>query len=234
MPERLAVEQLDCFFWACQRAHMKRFFSTKMPGLQFLTNVMIFSLIGLLPVLFVYVLLAPGFSSALINGGPALSRFLRQVLTNGLPVIFIINYVSFFLFAVLNEKGADGREPAVFIVSDVAIRIALFLVLHALIYVLSASWFGSFGGSRATALSVVAPTLARSALFENISGVYLYATLVSALPLYATAAGRSAILQPFVGLFPKNVGTVLIALAAFVSAALCLTTIATFVIYLQS
>jgi hypothetical protein len=32
----------------------------------------------------------------------------------------------------------------------------------------------------------VAPTLARSAFFENVSGVYLYATLVSAIPLYVS------------------------------------------------
>ncbi|MFP7675630.1 hypothetical protein ACG74X_20030 [Marivita sp. S0852] len=213
---------------------MQRFFSTKMPGVQFVVNVLVFSLIGLLPVLIVYVLRAPGFASALMDGGPTLSRFLRQVLTNGLPVVFFVNYVGFFLFAVLNAKDTNSRDPAVFILFDVVTRVALFLVLHAFIYVLSASWFGSFGGSRSTALSVVAPTLARSALFENISGVYLYATLVSALPLYATAAGRSPILQPFVGLFSKTVGTVLIALAAFVSAAMCLTTIAAIVMYLQS
>ncbi|WP_300038975.1 hypothetical protein [uncultured Roseobacter sp.] len=213
---------------------MQRFFSAKMPGVKFVMNVLVFSLIGLLPVLLVYVMRAPGFASALMDGGPALSRFLRQVLTNGLPVIFIVNYVGFFLFAVLNTKDANGRDPASFILLDLVIRVALFLVLHAFIYVLSASWFGSFGGSRATALSVVAPTLARSALFENISGVYLYATLVSALPLYVTAAGKSAILRPFVDLFPRNMGAVSVALLAFLSAAVCLTAIAAVILRLQS
>jgi len=33
----------------------------------------------------------------------------------------------------------------------------------------------------------VAPTLARPAFFENISGVYLYATLVSAMPLHVSS-----------------------------------------------
>ena len=84
---------------------MQRFFSTKMPGVNFVMNVLVFSLIGLLPVLLVYVMRAPGFASALMDGGPALSRFLRQVLTNGLPVIFIVNYVGFFL-GVLPGGGA--------------------------------------------------------------------------------------------------------------------------------
>jgi hypothetical protein len=212
---------------------MQRFFSTKMPDVKFVMNVLVFSLIGLLPVLIVYVMRAPGFASALMDGGPALSRFLRQVLTNGLPVIFIVNYVGFFLFAVLNTKDANGRDPVSFILLDLVIRVALFLVLHAFIYVLSASWFGSFGGSRATALSVVAPTLARSALFENISGVYLYATLVSALPLYVKAAGKSAILKPFVDLFPRNMGAASVALLAFLSAAVCLTSIAAVILRLQ-
>ncbi|WP_170848857.1 hypothetical protein [Pseudooceanicola nitratireducens] len=213
---------------------MQRFFSTKMPGVNFVMNVLVFSLIGLLPVLLVYVMRAPGFASALMDGGPALSRFLRQVLTNGLPVIFIVNYVGFFLFAMLKAKDTNSRDPAVFILFDVITRVALFLVLHAFNYVLSASWFGSFGGSRATALSVVAPTLARSALFENISGVYLYATLVSALPLYVTAAGKSAILRPIFDLFPKKMGAVSVALLAFLSAAVCLTATAAVILRLLS
>ena len=230
----MVAEKVDCCLSTCQPAHMQRFFSTKMPGVKFVMNVLVFSLIGLLPVLLVYVMRAPGFASALMDSGPALSRFLRQVLTNGLPVIFIVNYVGFFLFAVLNAKDTNSRDPAVFILFDVITRVALFLVLHAFIYVLSASWFGSFGGSRATALSVVAPTLARSALFENISGVYLYATLVSALPLYVTAAGKSAILRPFVDLFPRKMGAVSVALLAFLSAAVCLTAIAAVILRLQS
>jgi len=158
-----------------------------MSSAQFLKNVLLFSLAALLPVLSVYILLSPGFAPALVAGGPALVRFLRQVVTNGLPVVFVVNYVSFFLFAFMQRTDRKHRDPAVFVLLDLSIRAVLFIGLHALIYVFSADWFGSFGGSRATALSVVAPTLARSALFENISGVYLYATMVSALPLYVSA-----------------------------------------------
>jgi hypothetical protein len=61
----------------------------------------------------------------------------------------------------------------------------------------------------------VSPTLARSAFFENISGVYLYATMISALPLYVSALGGSEFLGPIVRRLPMNTGVMLLALAAF-------------------
>ena len=89
-----------------------------------------------------------------------------------------------------NDLGPDTPRKAGglgLIFTDMVMRVAVFILLHAVIYVASADWFGSFGGSKGTALRVVAPTLARSALFDNISGVYLYAVLLGALPIYAAA-----------------------------------------------
>ena len=160
-------------------------------------------------------------------------RFLRQVVTNGLPVVFVVNYVSFFLFAFMQRTDRKHRDPAVFVLLDLSIRAVLFIGLHALIYVFSADWFGSFGGSRATALSVVAPTLARSALFENISGVYLYATMVSALPLYVSAINQSTSLRPLVGLFPQKTGAAVFALLALLLSVVSLTLVAELIAHLQ-
>ena len=70
-----------------------------MPAALFVRNVLLFSIAALLPILALYVLRTPGFAAALADGGPPLLRFLRQVLTNGLPVVATINYVGFFLFA---------------------------------------------------------------------------------------------------------------------------------------
>lgn len=206
---------LDLKPYMCQRSYMQRFFSVDMPGIQFVSIVLAFSLAALLPVLCLYILLSPGFAAALAAGGPSLARFLRQVTTNGLPVVFAINYVSFFLFAVIQKPKVARRDTAFFVLVDILLRAILFPSLHALIYVLSADWFESFGGSRATALSVVAPTLARSAFFENISGVYLYATMISALPLYVSAFGQSEFLGPTVRRLPIKAGLMLLALFAF-------------------
>ena len=208
---------------------MERYFSTEMPALLFLRNVLVISLAGLLPVLGLYVFLSPGFASVLADGGPSLSRFLRQFVTNGIPVVVAVNYAGFFLFAVSKNQQRNHHDPAVYIAVDVVIRIGAFVGLHALIYMLSADWFGSFGGDRATALRVVAPTLARSALFENISGAYLYATLISAVPLYASSIRRSALLQPIASKIPFSSGNIAMAIIFFCLVALILTAIASVV-----
>ncbi len=147
---------------------------------------MIVSGAALVPILVVFVLTTPGFADLLGQSGAARGRFLRQVVTNGVPVTFLVNYCSFFLLAVLVDKGTHGWA-ALLILIDVPLRVMTFIFLHAVIYVLSAQWYGSFGGDKLQALQVVGPTLARAAAFENISGVYLYATLVGALPLYGLA-----------------------------------------------
>ena len=196
-------------------------------------NVLLFSLAALVPVVCLYVFLAPGFGSALLGGDPALGRFLRQVATNGLPVVFVINYVSFFLFAVAQQRTGHHRDPSMFVLVDIGVRVFLFLALHTLIYTFSADWFGSFGGSRKTALSVVAPTLARSAFFQNISGVYLYATMVSALPLYVTTIKQSQALRPYVRLGPRNVGVTILAILSFGLSVALLTVVAETIAYWQ-
>ena len=205
-----------------------------MPAAQFVRNVLLFSFASLLPVLMLYVLLAPGFAPALAAGGPALMRFLRQVATNGLPVVFAVNYVSFYLFAITKHAKAGPGDTASLVLADVVLRALLFPGLHALVYFLSADWFGSFGGNRSTALAVVSPTLARSAFFENISGVYLYATMISALPLYCSAIRRSETLRPIVHRFPMKTGVMLLALSAFASSVGLITIGAQAITFLQA
>ena len=202
---------------------MQRYFAIDMPGLRFARNTLVFSLFGLTPVLLAYVALTPNFGAILLGGGAPLGRFLRQVVTNGLPVVFLLNYVSFFLFAWSVAKPGKSYSLRLVLLIDLPVRVFGFVALHAAIYVLSADWFGSFGGRRTTALLVVAPTLVRSALFENISGVYLYATLVSALPLYVTAIDSSERLGQLAKVLPGRSGAVLFALVLFAFAVLALT-----------
>ena len=75
-----------------------------------------------------YVLLSPGFASALADGGLPLRRFLRQVLTNGLPVVVIVNYVGFFLFALSHELPENSRDPAAYIAVDFILSLLLSFV----------------------------------------------------------------------------------------------------------
>ncbi|KRS14874.1 hypothetical protein [Roseovarius indicus] len=210
---------------------MRKHFAINMPALRFARNTLVFSLLGLIPVLLAYVILTPGFGTLLLGGGPPLSRFLRQVVTNGLPVVFLLNYVSFFLFAWIVATPDRSYKLSFIVLADLPVRVLSFVGLHALIYVLSADWFGSFGGSRASALRVVAPTLVRSFLFENISGVYLYATLVSALPLYVTAVENSEGLGQLAKAFPGRSGSVLFAFVIFAFYVIAMTAFAALLVW---
>ncbi|WP_339403468.1 hypothetical protein [Cognatishimia coralii] len=144
----------------------------------------------------------------------------------------MINYVSLFLYALsINEMR--GRDLIVFAATDVVARLALFFGLHTLVYVLSADWYDSFGGDRLIAISVVAPTLARSAYFENVSGVYFYATFVSAMPLYVTAIRQSNVLRKAVEPLPFVVGPFFLAAAIFVATAFLITILAEAILRIQ-
>lgn len=212
---------------------MERYFSPYLPAAEFARNTLIVSLLGLVPLLGLFVALTPGFASHLAKGGPALAMFLRQVLTNGLPVVFLVNFVGFFTFATVTAKPSRFRMSRCAILLDLPLRVALFFALHVVIYVLSADFFGSFGGSKSTALRVVAPTLARSALFENISGTYLYAVVLASLPVYASAFRNADSCGFATQSLPRGFAPWLSALIACSAFVIILTALAQLIIRLQ-
>lgn len=202
-------------------AWLDRHFSVALPFGRFARNIVLLSLAGLAPVLALYVALSPGLWGHLIATDAALGRFLRQIVTNGLPVVLILNAFSLILFAQLR---ASRLSPARTLAIDIAARIGAFIALHAVIYPASALLFGSFGGDPAQALRVVAPTLAQAAGFANLSGVYLYATLISAVALHMALIGAAA---QGLGLRVASMPVlILAALAIFGAQALLLTGVA--------
>ena len=70
-------------------------------------------------------------------------------------------------------------------------------------------------------------------VFENISGVYLYATMVSALPLYITTINQSQVLRPYVRLGPRNFAVTILAILSFGLSLALLTVVADTIAYLQ-
>lgn len=160
---------------------LDRHFAVDLPFSVFARNVALFSLAGLAPVLALYIALAPGLGPHLWSAGPALGRFARQIVTNGLPVVLVVNALGLILFAQLRARRL---APLGALALDIPVRTGAFVGLHLAIYPASALLFGSFGGDPGQALRVVGPTLAQAAGFVNLSGAYLYATLVSALPLH--------------------------------------------------
>ncbi len=179
-------------------AQLDRWFRLDMAFARFLLHVLIVSVAGLVPVLALYVALSPGFAAHLAGDGAALGRFARQIATNGLPVVIVVNYVGFVLFAARGRRGAVAMLGV-----DLVARAVAFVALHAVIYPASALWFGSFGGDPSQALRVMAPTLAQAALFENLSGVYLYAAALGTAPLVLAAlAGLTGARAPVTHLPP--------------------------------
>ena len=143
--------------------------------------------------------------------------------------MLVTNYVGFFLFAYARDNSSGTRDPALFAGADLLIRALLFFGLHVAVYLASADWFGSFGGSRSTALRVVGPTLARSAYFENISGAYLYATFLSALPVYVFWIERSVLTEWIGQRIPRKISSYLIGAAMVVLGAALVTVLSIFV-----
>jgi hypothetical protein len=204
-------------------ARLDRHFSVGLPLARFALNTILLSLIGLAPVLAIYIAMVPGFWSHLVHTEAALAGFARQILTNGLPVVFLVNAFSFSLFAQLR---AERLRPELALAADMAARIGAFIALHVLIYPASALIFGSFGGDPLLALRVVGPTLAQAAAFGNLSGVYLYATLVSAFPLHLVLAGAALLRSGYRD--PSLARLVILALSIFGLQALLLTGAAMF------
>ncbi|GGE27112.1 hypothetical protein SAMN05421774_11335 [Gemmobacter megaterium] len=167
-------------------AWLDRHFSVELPFLRFARNVVLLSLAGLAPTLALYIALSPGLWPHLLATDAALPRFVRQIATNGLPVVLVVNAFGLILFAQLRSRRLS---PACALAIDLPARIGAFIALHVVIYPASALMFGSFGGDPVQGLRVVGPTLTQSAAFANLSGVYLYATLISALPLHMAMVG---------------------------------------------
>ncbi|WP_071796162.1 hypothetical protein [Natronohydrobacter thiooxidans] len=201
-------------------AWLDRHFSVHLPFTRFARNVALLSLAGFAPVLALYIALAPGLGPHLWAAGPALGRFARQIVTNGLPVVFVVNALGLILFARLRARRI---APLPALARDIPARIGAFVALHLAIYPASAMLFGSFGGDPVQALRVTGPTLAQSAGFANLSGVYLYATLVSALPLHMALVGQVLTRGQRAAPFPV---LILAALVIFAAQALLLTVLA--------
>ena len=172
---------LSKFQYLCAQS-LENHFNLEIPFSRFFRNVLLLSCFSILPFLLIFILLSPGFLTLLTTNGTAFIRFNRQVLSNGVLVVFVINCIGFISAKALQTRLRQHAVRYLFL--DGFIRAILFVALHALIYVISADLFGSFGGDRLTALKVVGPTLQRAYAFENVSSVYLYGTLVGSYALY--------------------------------------------------
>ena len=171
---------------------MNRLFPKEIGLVRLAAQTFVASLLALFAVLALFVVKTPVFLETVLQDRALALAVMRQVMASGLPIVFVINLVGFSNFGALAHRHDAERGAAATIGMDLLTRGFLFFALHALSYYLAAVSYGSFGGDPATALRVVAPTLAGAALFSNLAGVYLYATAISALPFLMLALAKAA------------------------------------------
>ena len=159
-------------------------FSAQTGWLRFALQSFALSMIGLLLATGFYILTYPALRAGLMDDPMLLNAFLRQIMASGLLIVFVINAIGFANYRAFVTRGNDGRSTAAVLGADLFTRGFLFFGMHAISYYLAAEYYGSFGGNPLIALQVVAPTLAGAAHMGNLSGVYLWATAISALPFF--------------------------------------------------
>lgn len=176
---------------------LKPFLSHDEPALKFLRRVLVISAISVLMLLFVYSARVPELlvqvrtrDGVSLTWGP----IIRHILLNGLTVVFTVNYVSYSLYPwtiTWLEKDVTAVRAVLVSIFDIILRISLYFVSSAIVYSLFAKYFGSFGGSVETAVSSTFTTFLYSVSLGNMAGVYFYAAIVGAFPIYTLAIARA-------------------------------------------
>ncbi len=159
-------------------------FARDIGWLRFAVQSFVLSLIGMVLAAGFYIATYPALRMGLMDDPMLLNAFLRQVIASGLVTVFVINTIGFANYGAFVARGNDGRSTAAVLGADLFTRGLLFVGMHVIIYYLAAEYYASFGGNTLLALQVVAPTLAGAAHMGNLSGVYLWATAISALPFF--------------------------------------------------
>lgn len=168
---------------------VRAYFSGRLPALRFAANVMLFTISSMLLLLVIYVSLTPNFLSSLINDPMQRSQLLKQFVFDGLIKTFVANYIGFSVYSLRSERVDFDPVRSLFV--DVVIKVVVFIVLTAAIYVAYAKIQGAFSGKTGTALAAVGPTILLAAKFQNLTAVYLYSLALSSLPLYLAALLRA-------------------------------------------
>ena len=165
-------------------AVIERWFYRGITKSKLLTISFCLSVVSTFLLLVPYVSLRPGLWSALYNDSVLRGHFLSQIALSGFPIVLALNLLGFQRVVEWVDRQNPESHLATEVTLEVVTRMFFFFGLHFVIFYAAATVFGSFGGNPAHALAAVAPTLQGAAWLGNLSGVYFYATAVSAVPLY--------------------------------------------------
>ncbi len=168
---------------------MDKYFSIKLPAVKFVLNTFIFSSAAAAVLFIAYTAMHPGFSMQLLEDKTARALFFRQFFLDGIVTIFVVNYMGFVTYACFVETKKDNYNFKLhyLIMIDIFARVLSFFIVTSIVYLIFAHWFGSFEGDEVLALKTVSLTLVDAVTFDNLTGIYLYATAISSLPLFLGA-----------------------------------------------
>lgn len=135
---------------------------------------------------------------AQIAGDPfARGRILRALVVNGLPIVFAATFVANLVHSKLTvETGVLDARPSRRLGVDLAVRLAVFACVTIAAFQLFVALFHAFGGDPIAALAATPEILRRAVAFQDLFGVYLWAALFAAHPLYAAAVLEAATRRP--------------------------------------
>lgn len=211
------------------------------PALGLIVTVLRQAGLGLLLASIFCLMAIPGYAVATFATPDSALRFLTRFGANAVVTVVLVCWASAAVSGHLAGRLATEGAPSVrprglvgLVIADLAVRFAALVAVTAASFSFFADVAGSFGGSARTALDAIPETLAYALGFRGLSGIYVYAALFSAFPLYlALMVALSARSRVFAGLWRgygpagtdrpvRFFGTVLAALAALVAFAAAL------------
>lgn len=161
---------------------MDKFFSRNVPTMKFVRNVALVSIVSISILLFIYIYTVKGLAAQLITEKFALYYFSRQIIFDGLPTVFIVNFISFNIYA---GRTTEGREVSfASLVIDIVVKLITFLICTVFIYIFFTIFLHSDNNNITLALHSIGITLREAIFFHNLTSVYLYSVAISSLPIF--------------------------------------------------
>jgi hypothetical protein len=145
----------------------------------------------------------PRLPAGLLAEADALARLAGRLVASGLVTVFLVLWAAAAVIGGISARIARATPLGVlgFALLDLAVRLTALVAVTAATFALYARAAGSFGGSSATALSVVPETLMAALRLEGLSGVYVWGALLGGFPLALVLLARlSALPAPWRGL----------------------------------
>jgi hypothetical protein len=171
---------------------LARYYSRNLSPLAFAGFLLAFSMASLLILLCIYIAVSPGLFEQLLIDSAARARFFGYLTGNGLIVVLAVNFFGYFHDQYRLGKSDD---PSLLDISHVfltgmLLKVSLFVVVTAAVYVAFATYGDSFLGSPMLALQSVPATILYGIAFQNLTGVFLYSTAISSFPIFIVALIR--------------------------------------------